>query len=73
MTEPDDPQPCCPTCGSFTNTALGNQVQDMAMLIRQMSYWLNKAMPKHTLCYKAEDYLKRKGLEPKLLHGEPEY
>lgn len=45
--------------------------QDLGMLVRQLTYWLNKFAPEHSLTIKAQDYLKRKGLEPKLLRDEP--
>ena len=49
------------------------QVKEMGLLIRQLAHALNKVQPKHTLCYKAKDLLTHHGLEPKLLHDEPEF
>lgn len=53
--------------------SLETERQDLGMLVRQFSYWLNKFAPEHSLTTKAQDYLKRKGLEPKLLRDDPTY
>lgn len=48
------------------------QVQDMALLIRQLAYALNRHAPEHSLTFKAKDYLTRHGLQGSLLREEPE-
>lgn len=52
--------------------ARNQQVQDMALLIRQLAYALNRHAPEHTLTFKAKDYLTRHGLQGSLLREEPE-
>lgn len=52
--------------------ARDQQVEDMALLIRQLAYALNRHAPEHSLTFKAKDYLTRHGLQGSLLRDEPE-
>lgn len=68
----NEPQAICDACDQADREATARRLNDMALLIRQLAYALNRHAPEHSLTFKAKDYLIRHGLQGSLLRDEPE-